>query len=226
MIYSIFHVRPGPPPTPRCSLILNFIIRFALAFCCRFGVPWDGRSVGCQADDLRGIQWMTLLLVLDSLSLFIFYEKKNINVALFIYFFFSICAWDGYTQESFWLEQYSWALFKAMSHMLCIGYGRFPPQSLTDMWLTMLSMISGATCYALFLGHATNLIQSLDSSRRQYREKVSYYFHSIRQFVFFKGKFWRVANHNWLSTREMENCSLNLVYFNILFRTSWELRLG
>ncbi|KAH9643643.1 hypothetical protein HF086_006119 [Spodoptera exigua] len=74
--------------------------------------------------------------------------------------------------EAFWLEQYSWALFKAMSHMLCIGYGRFPPQSLTDMWLTMLSMISGATCYALFLGHATNLIQSLDSSRRQYREKV------------------------------------------------------
>lgn len=75
-------------------------------------------------------------------------------------------------QETYWLEQYSWALFKAMSHMLCIGYGRFPPQSLTDMWLTMLSMISGATCYALFLGHATNLIQSLDSSRRQYREKV------------------------------------------------------
>lgn len=138
------------------------------------------------------------------------------------------------------MEQYSWALFKAMSHMLCIGYGRygnvqpsihkkgdmdknrnpfqlqltqsrfwylifyplssplpslllfdhrnmsdsyhhwtyaiifrFPPQSLTDMWLTMLSMISGATCYALFLGHATNLIQSLDSSRRQYRERVS-----------------------------------------------------
>lgn len=75
-------------------------------------------------------------------------------------------------KESWWLEQYSWSLFKAMSHMLCIGYGRFPPQSLTDMWLTLASMISGATCYALFLGHTTNLIQSLDSSRRQYREKV------------------------------------------------------
>lgn len=84
---------------------------------------------------------------------------------------------DVYLQDSFWLEQYSWALFKAMSHMLCIGYGRFPPQSLTDMWLTMLSMISGATCYALFLGHATNLIQSLDSSRRQYREKVEITLH-------------------------------------------------
>ena len=36
---------------------------------------------------------------------------------------------------------------------------------------------------------------------------------------FFKGKFWRVANHNWLSTREMENCSLNLVYF--VFNNGW-----
>ncbi|XP_053211837.1 potassium/sodium hyperpolarization-activated cyclic nucleotide-gated channel 2-like isoform X2 [Panonychus citri] len=75
-------------------------------------------------------------------------------------------------KDVWWMEQYSWSLFKAMSHMLCIGYGRFPPQSLTDMWLTLLSMISGATCYALFLGHTTNLIQSLDSSRRQYREKL------------------------------------------------------
>ncbi|XP_068215106.1 potassium/sodium hyperpolarization-activated cyclic nucleotide-gated channel 2 isoform X6 [Palaemon carinicauda] len=75
-------------------------------------------------------------------------------------------------QKSHWLEQYSWAFFKAMSHMLCIGYGRFPPQNLTDLWLTMISMISGATCYALFIGHATNLIQSLDSSRRQYRERL------------------------------------------------------
>lgn len=73
-----------------------------------------------------------------------------------------------------------------MSHMLCIGYGRFPPQSLTDMWLTMLSMISGATCYALFLGHATNLIQSLDSSRRQYREKVNRLRYTIRLLQYLK----------------------------------------
>ncbi|KAL0201755.1 hypothetical protein M9458_004942, partial [Cirrhinus mrigala] len=56
-------------------------------------------------------------------------------------------------------------------HMLCIGYGRQAPESLSDIWLTMLSMIVGATCYAVFIGHATALIQSLDSSRRQYQEK-------------------------------------------------------
>lgn len=57
--------------------------------------------------------------------------------------------------------------------MLCIGYGARAPVSMSDLWITMLSMIVGATCYAMFVGHATALIQSLDSSRRQYQEKVS-----------------------------------------------------
>ena len=75
-------------------------------------------------------------------------------------------------QEAPWTTQYTWALFKALSHMLSIGYGRYPPQSLTDVWLTMLSMLTGATCYAMFVGHATTLIQSFDTSKRIYREKV------------------------------------------------------
>ncbi|XP_056154017.1 potassium/sodium hyperpolarization-activated cyclic nucleotide-gated channel 2-like [Lampris incognitus] len=70
-----------------------------------------------------------------------------------------------------WHIQYSYALFMAMSHMLCIGYGAHPPEGMSDLWLTITSMIVGATCYAMFLGHATNLVQSLDASRRQYQEK-------------------------------------------------------
>jgi len=77
-----------------------------------------------------------------------------------------------YLQNVSWGKQYSYALFKAMSHMLCIGYGARAPVSMSDLWITMLSMIVGATCYAMFVGHATALIQSLDSSRRQYQEKV------------------------------------------------------
>jgi len=76
-------------------------------------------------------------------------------------------------QNDTWGQQYSYALFKAMSHMLCIGYGLYPPIGMADVWLTILSMIVGATCFAMFVGHATALIQSLDSSRRQYQEKVS-----------------------------------------------------
>ena len=76
-------------------------------------------------------------------------------------------------QSADWYEQYTWSLFKALSHMLCIGYGRYPPQSTTDVWLVMVSMLTGATCYAMFVGHATTLIQSFDTSKRLYREKVS-----------------------------------------------------
>ena len=55
--------------------------------------------------------------------------------------------------------------------MLCIGYGQKPPKTLVDLWLTMISMVSGAVCFAMFIGHATALIQSMDSSKRQYKEK-------------------------------------------------------
>ncbi|CAH3129107.1 unnamed protein product [Porites lobata] len=70
-------------------------------------------------------------------------------------------------------EQYSWALFNAMSHMLCIGYGRYPPQALTELWLTLCSMTIGATFYAVFIGIMSSLIMSIDSSGRLYNEKLS-----------------------------------------------------
>lgn len=76
-------------------------------------------------------------------------------------------------QNATWHIQYSYSLFMAMSHMLCIGYGANPPDGISDVWLTMVSMVVGATCYAMFLGHATTLVQSLDASHRQYQEKVN-----------------------------------------------------
>uniref|UniRef100_A0A671P1F5 Hyperpolarization activated cyclic nucleotide-gated potassium channel 4l n=1 Tax=Sinocyclocheilus anshuiensis TaxID=1608454 RepID=A0A671P1F5_9TELE len=91
------------------------------------------------------------------------YDLKKIYIYIYIYIYINA--------NDTWGQQYSYALFKAMSHMLCIGYGMYPPVGMTDVWLTILSMIVGATCYAMFVGHATALIQSLDSSRRQYQEK-------------------------------------------------------
>ena len=41
------------------------------------------------------------------------------------------------------------------------------------MWLTMLSMVTGAMCYAVTIGHVSALVQSFDTSRRMYNEKVS-----------------------------------------------------
>ena len=77
-----------------------------------------------------------------------------------------------FLQDATWTVQYSWALFKAMSHMLCIGYGRYPPANLSEAYITIFSMITGATFYALFIAHSMAYIQHVDSARRQYAEKV------------------------------------------------------
>lgn len=80
----------------------------------------------------------------------------------------------------------------AMSHMLCIGYGAHPPEGMSDVWLTMISMVVGATCYAMFLGHATNLVQSLDASHRQYQEKVIIPVYGLNEMSFYSQTSWFV----------------------------------
>ena len=57
--------------------------------------------------------------------------------------------------------------------MLCIGYGRYPPQTIIEIWLTLCSMTIGATFYAVFIGIMSSLIMSIDSSGRLYNEKVT-----------------------------------------------------
>ncbi|XP_075743737.1 potassium/sodium hyperpolarization-activated cyclic nucleotide-gated channel 2-like isoform X3 [Rhipicephalus microplus] len=69
-------------------------------------------------------------------------------------------------------EQYSWSMFNALSQMLSIGYGQNAPATVIDMWLVTLGMLTGATGYALLIGHATTLIQSLDYTKRLHREKM------------------------------------------------------
>ena len=58
--------------------------------------------------------------------------------------------------------------------------GRYPPQTYTDMWLTMLSMVTGAMCYAVTIGHVSALVQSFDTSRRMYNEKVLKFYFDIQ----------------------------------------------
>ena len=56
--------------------------------------------------------------------------------------------------------------------MLCIGYGRHPPQNIPETCVTISSMMTGATFYALFIAYSINVIQTMDSPGRSYREKV------------------------------------------------------
>ncbi|KAH8084947.1 potassium sodium hyperpolarization-activated cyclic nucleotide-gated channel [Aureococcus anophagefferens] len=59
--------------------------------------------------------------------------------------------------------QYLYAVFKAYSHMLCIGYGVAMPLSTVEVVLTTLSMLLGAALFAGIIGSLTAFMMSLDS---------------------------------------------------------------
>lgn len=65
--------------------------------------------------------------------------------------------------------------------MLCIGYGRFIPVLLSEACITIFSMVTGATFYALFIAHSMAYIQQRDSARRLYQEKVRDFLNLLKQ---------------------------------------------
>jgi CRP-like cAMP-binding protein len=78
--------------------------------------------------------------------------------------------------------QYGWSFFRAVSQMLCIGYGLSPPNSMLDMYVVTVLMLLGAIGFALYIGYTTSILQSHNASKRLYTEKYS----SIKQYMLFR----------------------------------------
>ena len=55
--------------------------------------------------------------------------------------------------------------------MLSIGYGRFTPQLLTEAVVTIFSMVTGATFYALFIAQSMAYIVESNYSKISYLQK-------------------------------------------------------
>ena len=70
------------------------------------------------------------------------------------------------------LAQYLYALFRALSHMLCIGYGQEPPKTQLEIWIIICSMMSGASFYIVLIGIMSSLMLSMDRSGAKYREQM------------------------------------------------------
>jgi len=71
-----------------------------------------------------------------------------------------------------WYIKYGWAMFTTISHMLVIGYGRQMPLLLSEAFVAMVTMITGATFYALLITNAVASRVSSSCSRQLYNEKV------------------------------------------------------
>ena len=75
------------------------------------------------------------------------------------------------------LHQYTYALFIATSHMLCIGYGPacYSPSSSAELWVTISSMIVGASLYIVLIAAISSsfLAKSVEDAKGMLTERLS-----------------------------------------------------
>ena len=67
---------------------------------------------------------------------------------------------------------YSQAFFQALSQMLCIGFGLVYPTRTDEVWVTVASMLVGASAYAVSLAFAVNVVSSVDQPSRLYKNTL------------------------------------------------------
>ena len=64
-----------------------------------------------------------------------------------------------------WTSIYIWALFMAISQVLCIGYGQIPPCTKREMLWVTCSTIIGAIFWAIILGRMTSMYESMTADK-------------------------------------------------------------
>uniref|UniRef100_A0A3P8VIU7 Potassium/sodium hyperpolarization-activated cyclic nucleotide-gated channel 1-like n=1 Tax=Cynoglossus semilaevis TaxID=244447 RepID=A0A3P8VIU7_CYNSE len=107
---------------------------------------------------------------------------------------FLLCHWNGCIQyfvpmleefpEDCWvrkenlmnatvIEKYSWGVFRALSQMIALSYGSMDAPTYVEMWIVMVSMISGCLMYTVLVANATAMIANVDPASKEYKSKMS-----------------------------------------------------
>ncbi|CAL8372260.1 unnamed protein product [Arctogadus glacialis] len=107
---------------------------------------------------------------------------------------FLLCHWNGCIQyfvpmlEEFpadcWVRKenlmnatvsvkYSWGVFRALSQMIALSYGSMDaPTNYVELWIVMVSMISGCMMYTVLVANATTMIANTDPTAKEYKSKM------------------------------------------------------
>ncbi|KAL5266808.1 hypothetical protein ACHWQZ_G004005 [Mnemiopsis leidyi] len=75
-------------------------------------------------------------------------------------------------QDSPWSDQYIWAVFRSLSHMITIGYGKDPPQDTVEAMMIIPSMLIGAFFYMMIVSQMTKTISMFRMGDIRYTEKL------------------------------------------------------
>uniref|UniRef100_A0A3Q3JRZ4 Cyclic nucleotide-binding domain-containing protein n=1 Tax=Monopterus albus TaxID=43700 RepID=A0A3Q3JRZ4_MONAL len=105
---------------------------------------------------------------------------------------FLLCHWNGCIQyfvpmlEEFptdcWVRKenlmnatvivkYSWGVFRALSQMIALSYGSMDAPTYVEMWIVMVSMVSGCLMYTVLVANATAMIANVDPAAKEYKSK-------------------------------------------------------
>ncbi|XP_063070641.1 potassium/sodium hyperpolarization-activated cyclic nucleotide-gated channel 1-like [Engraulis encrasicolus] len=73
------------------------------------------------------------------------------------------------------VEKYSFGVFRALSHMTAVSYGSSDsPTNNTEMWIVIISMVSGALMYTLLVANTTAMVSDYDTTATAYNDKMNH----------------------------------------------------
>ncbi|XP_058469700.1 potassium/sodium hyperpolarization-activated cyclic nucleotide-gated channel 1 isoform X2 [Solea solea] len=76
------------------------------------------------------------------------------------------------------IEKYSWGVFRALSQMIALSYGsEDAPTNYIELWIVMVSMVSGCLMYTVLVANATAMIVNVDPASKEYKSKMSHLEH-------------------------------------------------
>lgn len=71
------------------------------------------------------------------------------------------------------LAKYSWGIFRALSQMIALSYGSMDaPTNYVEMWIVMVSMVSGCLMYTVLVANTTAMIANVDPAAKEYKSKI------------------------------------------------------
>ncbi|XP_076840442.1 potassium/sodium hyperpolarization-activated cyclic nucleotide-gated channel 2-like isoform X2 [Brachyhypopomus gauderio] len=72
-------------------------------------------------------------------------------------------------------EKYIFCLFRAVSHMVRISYGsEYPPTDEWDIWVVMISAVSGAVMYIMLFTNMLSVMVNNDGSESTFKKKMQH----------------------------------------------------
>ena len=141
----------------------------------RYLEQWEGTSVLLTSTSLRVIKLVSVMIMFthwDGCMHYLIAQLESDGVVM------KADSWPMRLESDLGIsmdtpgQRYITSLFNAFSQMLCIGYGLVQPVRVSEIAMTLLSMVLGATLYGMFIASLTSFMADSEASAKQYNSQL------------------------------------------------------